>query len=177
MYFYFDFREETKQTVDGFLRSLLAQLACSTSDFPPELQDLHNQRESKNQQPTVSDLSSVFFHILERRQEIYLIIDALDECSTNHSQERQDLIGLIKRMKESSVPSTNVLILSRQERDIEDGLQPVICHKVGIQNKTVDADIRVHVRRLLASDSRLKERSPSIKAEIETSLVNGAHGM
>lgn len=43
------FREETKQTVDGFLRSLLAQLACSTSDFPPELQDLHNQRESKNQ--------------------------------------------------------------------------------------------------------------------------------
>lgn len=177
LYFYFDFREETKQTVDGFLRALLVQLARRGPDFPPELQDLYTQRERKHRQPTVLDLLDVFTSILERCQHTYLIIDALDECSSKDSPEREGMLSLVKRMKEEPNLSVNVLILSRAELDIEKGLQTVITHKVGIQNEIVDADIRVHVRRELANNARLKDRSPLVKAEIEASLVDGAHGM
>ena len=41
----------------------------------------------------------------------------------------------------------------------------------------VDSDIRLHVRRLLADDSRLRKWPPKVKEEIEISLVRGARGM
>ncbi len=177
LYFYFDFIEEMKQTIDGFLRSLLVQQACRGPEFPSEVQDLYTQCESKHQQPTISDLIDVFISLLGRSQHTYLIIDALDECSSKHSPERKGMLSLVKKIKEETAISINVLILSRAELDIEKGLRSVISHKVGIQDEIVDADIMVHVRSELANDARLKDRSPSIKAEIETSLVDGAHGM
>lgn len=177
LYFYFDFREEAKQTISGFLRSMLIQLACSGMDFPLELQNLYRQCESKGQQPTVSDLSGVFFSILKQCKQTFLIIDALDECSPKYSPDREGMLGLLDKLKQETTYQINVLILSRQELDIENALRLAICRKIRIQNESVDEDIRLHVRNLLADDLRLKRISPLMKAEIEISLVNGAHGM
>lgn len=177
LYFYFDFREEAKQTVDGFLRSMLVQLSCIASDFPPELQDLYSHLESKQQQPTLSDLSDTFFSILERCQQMYLVVDALDECSTKYSPEREGMFVLIEKLMDRKPVSVNTLVLSREEQDIADRLQYVNTQRVCIQNETVDADIRVHVRRLLADDSRLRNKSQLMKDGIEKTLVDGAHGM
>lgn len=177
LYFYFDFRQDIKQTRDGFLRSMLVQLSCTFTVFPEELEKLYLQHESKKQQPTISSFIETFISLLKRSKPSYLVIDALDECSMRGSQERQGMLNLIRRLKTDGFEHLNLMILSRKEQDIENGLINVFTNNVHIQNKTVDADIRVHVRRLLADDARLNKKSPAVKAEIEKRLVFGAGGM
>ena len=87
------------------------------------------------------------------------------------------MLGLMKRLANDSSLDVNVLVLSRQEQDIEESLRHDETKQVFMEQKTVDADIRVHVRKLLAEDPRLKKRPALMKEEIESSIVNGAHGM
>ncbi len=108
---------------------------------------------------------------------MYLVVDALDECSTKYSPEREGMFVLIEKLMDRKPVSVNTLVLSREEQDIADRLQYVNTQRVCIQNETVDADIRVHVRRLLADDSRLRNKSQLMKDGIEKTLVDGAHGM
>ena len=156
---------------------MLVQLSSKSSSFPEEIQKLHDQCEDKKQQATVSGLTEAFVSILERLQPAYVVLDALDECSTIHSPEREAMLKLLKRIRAEKLHHVNILILSRKERDIEDGLNHVHTQTLCIQNAAVDTDIRVHVRRLLADDSRLRKWSPTVKIEIESSLILGAHGM
>ena len=156
---------------------MLVQLSSKSSSFPEEIQKLHDQCEDKKQHATVSGLTEAFISILERLQPAYIVLDALDECSTIHSPEREAMLKLLKRLRAEKLYHVNILILSRKELDIEDGLKHVQTKTLCIQNSAVDNDIRVHVRRLLADDSRLRKWSPTIKTEIETSLIAGAHGM
>lgn len=176
-YFYFDFRQDNQQTLDGFLRSILVQLSHRALALPHEIRKLYDQHESKNQQPSVAELTETFISVLRHSQPFYLIVDALDECSTILSPGRGAVLSLLKRIKTEKLKHVNILILSRQVRDIEDGLHGIVTNIVCIQNKAVDADIKVHVARLLADDSRLRKWPPMVKEEIETSLVVGARGM
>ena len=156
---------------------MLAQLSIKSSVFPEEIQKLYDQCEDKKQHVTVSGLTEAFISILKRLQPAYIVLDALDECSTIHSPEREAMLNLLKRIRAEELYHVNVLILSRKELDIEDGLKHVHTKTLCIQNAAVDNDIQVHVRRLLADDSRLRKWSPAIKNEIESSLIQGAHGM
>ena len=156
---------------------MLVQLSSKSSSFPEEIQKLHDQCEDKKQHTTVSGLTEAFVSILERLQPAYIVLDALDECSTIHSPEREAMLKLLKRIRAEKLYHVNILILSRKELDIEEGLKHVHTKTLCIQNAAVDNDIRVHVRRLLADDPRLRKWSPAIKIEIETSLIIGAHGM
>ncbi len=156
---------------------MLVQLSSKSGSFPEEIQKLYDQCEDKKHQATVSCLTEVFVSILKRLQPAYIVLDALDECSMIHSPEREAMLKLLKRIRAEELHHVNILILSRKERDIEDALEHVHTKSLCIQNAAVDNDIRVHVRRLLADDSRLRKWSPTIKIEIESSLILGAHGM
>lgn len=87
------------------------------------------------------------------------------------------MLRLLKNRKTSNMDAVRVLMLSRKERDIEDELRNVCIKVARIQNEAIGADIKVHVRHLLANDSRLSKWAPAIKKEIEVALVEGAHGM
>jgi len=164
--------------VDGFLRSMVDQLCRKASVFPDIVQKLYDEHEGKKKrQPSLSSLSEVFLSLLEQSQPLYLIIDALDECSTSRSPDREAMLRLINEIKLRDLYTVRVLILSRKERDIEDALQNVVTEAVCIQDEAIDADIRIHVHHLLDNDSRLSKWAPVVKKEIEESLLQGAHGM
>ena len=176
-YFYFDFTQEAKQTVSGFLRSMLAQLCSTGPVFPQEIRELYSKHMGKKQQPSIESLVTTFLEVLRCLKPVCITLDALDECSTIHSPERETMLKLIYKVKDECAEGVKMLILSRQERDIEDELHSVFTDRICIQNRVVDNDIGVHVRKLLADDSRLRKWPPAIKEEIHQSLVQGAHGM
>ena len=136
-YFYFDFRQDNQQTLDGFLRSILVQLSRKTSALPNGVTKLYDQHQSKDQQPPLSELIGTFMSMLRQSQPFYLIVDALDECSTILSPGRDALLSLFRKMKTEELVHVNILVLSRQVRDIEDGLRNTITISVCIQNKAV----------------------------------------
>jgi hypothetical protein len=70
---------------------------------------------------------------------------------------------------------------SRKEQDIESSLLVIVDpkHAICLQSQIVDKDIRKFVHQRLSDDKSLKKwhKSTDIRQEIETTLIQGAHGM
>lgn len=110
VYFYFDFRQENKQTVQGILRSMITQLSSKAPDFPEEVLQLCPHDDHDMQQTPVFSLTDVLLTLFKRMQPIYLIVDALDECSSASSHGREALLEFLKRVQDETAIHVNVHI-------------------------------------------------------------------
>jgi len=171
-YFYFDFRDPAKQRYENLVRSLIEQLSDQSSGTPEALRTLYSQNQDGARQPTVKVLVETLRGIIRGFKQTYIIVDALDECS-----EREKLLVLIGDIIDWKIGTLHILATSRKEQDIEDYLSSLISDEINIQSTFVDADIQVHVRERLRNDRRLRKWSVDAQLEIETALVDGAHGM
>lgn len=171
-YFYFDFNDREKQLVTNLLRSIIAQISREGSTLPTAVEELFSRHKEQSQQPSRDTLMRTLLSVLRDDKDYYIIIDALDECA-----EREILLDTLSELAGHGMKNLHTLLTSRHEQDIKGELEPIVSKTVHIQNDMVDEDIRLHVRKCLEIDRKLKKWPDSIKGEIETSLVEGAHGM
>jgi hypothetical protein len=87
---------------------------------------------------------------------IYLIIDALDECSNSSGipSSRQQVLTLIKELVKLRLSNLHICVTSRPEIDIRDILEPLAIHRVSIHDQTGQKqDIADYVRSVVYSNS------------------------
>ena len=168
-YFYFDFSDPIKQTVNAMLRSLIQQL--SIVDLAPEGESLYQQCGNGTSEPSQELLVETLVSLFQYSNRTFLIVDALDECS-----KRDDVCDVITRIIQAQ--RVGLLATSRNERDIARSLRRVIQNVTSLQEgEGIADDISLHVQRRLQDDVRLREWPPKIRGEIQEALVNGADGM
>ena len=171
LYFYFDFSNPQKQILTNMLYSFLAQL--SASSVPAEVQHLYESSGHGTRDATVPELMKTFLSIVDRTRQMYIVMDALDESSKSDRQSMFKFIKVILQTKDK----LNVLVTSRKEPDIQDLLQHLMDYVVAMEDKRVDADIRLHVERCLHDDPDIAKWDVDLKSRIVASLTSGAHGM
>ena len=171
-YYYFDFSDTLKQSSDSLVRSLITQLSSQSSSCPEALKSLYSVNLNGQRQPTTEDLMVTLKCIVGSFQHVYVIIDALDEC-----RDRQQLLPLIKEIIEWKLGNLHMLATSRQERDIEVCVGPLVSAQINLHSVQVNADIHTHLRERLQNDSKLKKWPAKIHGQIEAALMDGAHGM
>lgn len=173
VYFYFDFSDDHKQSIQACLRSLLAQLCDSAESLPEEVQQLfeRHQRLGAQENFETEVLLESISALCRLFRRTFVIIDALDECS-----ERAVLLEALVSVIEGST-SVSLLMTSRRERDIDIILGERVTHTISMIERVVDADIRLHIQACLRDDVILKRRDEAVKQEIEDVLVEGARGM
>jgi hypothetical protein len=171
-YFYFDFSNPVKQQHVNLIRSLIVQFSARASRVPEALETLYSQNKNGQTQPSTDALIAVLKSILQAFDQSFIIMDALDECS-----DREELLSFINGVIDWKVGKLHILATSRKETDISEVLDPLITEQIPIQNDLVNADIRLYIQERLQNDTRLKKWPEKIRMEIETTLMNGAHGM
>ena len=175
-YFYFDFNNSQKQDPELMLRSLLCQLLQRSVRVPESLDALFSSCEDGQQQPSLHALLVVTKQMIRDFTHVYVILDALDECT-----QRPELMDLLETVAGWEVKSLHLLMTSRRDRDIESSLniyvtqQDIVC----LQSEVVDEDIQRYIRQRLSDDKSLAKwnRDAGIRQEIETALKRGACGM
>ena len=170
VYFYFDFNDMQKQTVDTFLRSILVQICACRQDFVTHIGPLFEKCNDGAQHPSQGSLVKILDTLLSGPRHTYLIIDALDEC-----MERTGMSELLKKLIISR-NNLNVLLTSRFEQDIKLILLDSIDIITLIQSIEVKCDVELYVRKQLNEDPRLK-CCRQIRDEALLKLVEGADGM
>lgn len=171
-YFYFDFNDNEKQRHENLVRSLIVQLAIQSGNIPESLDALFLRSQDGTQQPSTDDLVSILENMLGDFKQIFLIVDALDEC-----KEMEELLGLIETIVGWDLENLHLLATSRRLKDIEESLKPMLTDEICIQSALVNADIHIHIRERLQNDAKLKKFPADVKLEIETTLMEGAQGM
>lgn len=177
-YFYFDFRDPSKQSCQSLLLSLIRQLLDHCTTVPVALQNLHHKCFGQRSM-SIHDLQITFRRMLESFQRTYIIIDALDEC---HDDQWQHIASFLANLCEwSSISDIHVLLTSRPEPNIKQclnrfvpsGSQIVLSSESGISG-----DIQRYISSMLRHGQSDFNRWNSQELDnIENHLLRGANGM
>jgi Cdc6-like AAA superfamily ATPase len=182
LYFYFDFTDASKQTFDNVLRSLISQLYHKRKDTQKLLDSLFSSCGNGRSQPTCESLCKVFLQMINQAQEIYIVLDALDECPKRKGPHSEGLLAWIQSLLDLEQRNVHLLVTSRPEHDIELVLRKIARSDediVPIQSGLIEDDIRSYVHTRVRTGDGLKrwKSRPDVLDEIQSVLMEKSQGM
>ena len=169
-YFFFDGRDGQKelQSVGSLIRSLIRQFSASYEGLPAVLAELFRSCHDGGSQPTSKSLQDALFLILEAFDDVYIVLDALDECA-----ERKDLSKWIMEMVSWRKSKLHLLVTSRPEEDIAKQLRLLDPYHVSMEPDLVTSDVAKYIDSILEVEDRWNDE---VKAVIKTTLLENAEG-
>jgi hypothetical protein len=181
LYFYFDFSDTGKQTLESMARSLIMQLSCKYKNTWNQLDSFFSSHKDGFEQPTCEALCNVLLQMIEQVKEVWIVLDALDECRTRKGPPTEGLLSWIRDLRSSEQRNVHLLVTSRPEQDIESGIMAFASNDdiVPIQSSLIIDDIRAYVHTRVREDNGLKRwrSQPKVQNEIESRLTEKADGM
>ncbi|KAI9438080.1 hypothetical protein H4582DRAFT_2098857 [Lactarius indigo] len=183
-YFYFDFKDLTKQTCHDLLLSLTSQLSTRSSPCCDILHRIYETHENGTRQPSDDTLKGSLKEMLRLPGQgpIFIVLDALDECpdSSGIPSPRDEVLQLAKELVDLRLQGLHICATSRPEVDIRAVLDPLASHSVSLHDEsgqTLDiADYIQSVVNSSPSTAMKRWRADDKKLVIET-LTERSDGM
>ncbi|KAH9052644.1 hypothetical protein EDB87DRAFT_1816326, partial [Lactarius vividus] len=183
-YFYFDFKDLSKQTCRDLLLSLVSQLSTSSSICRDILNRVYTSHKKGAHQPSDDTLKECLKEMLRLPGQgpIFIVLDALDECpnSSGIPSPRDEVLQLVKELIDLHLQGLHICATSRPEVDIRAVLEPLAFHSVSLHNQSgQQTDIADYVQSVVNSSpstAMKRWRVDDKKLVIET-LTERADGM
>ena len=155
-YYYFDFRDTTKQDIRGLLASLVLQLGAKSDSCYDILSELYSKNNSGSQQPNNRSLTECLKKMLRLPLQpmIFIIVDAVDECPDSEwtgfaNTPRERVLDLLEELLELKLRNLRICVTSRPLVDIGDMLGRLASHHISLHDK--------HGRKTIISSIVLKD--------------------
>ena len=180
-YFYFDFKDVAKQEFRALLSSLL-QLSDDSNIFFDSLFTLYSAHKAGSEQPTDDSLAECLKDMLTTMEQtpIYLIIDALDECTNDSGipSSREKALELVKELVELRHPNLRLCITSRPEFDICTMLESLATQQLSLHDESGQKqDIIDYITDVVHSDKKMKKWRDDDQDMVIKKLTGKADGM
>lgn len=151
-----------------FLRWIINKFCRQAKLVPTCLNNLYEQ----GGEPSLTELLSALEAILEVYDNVYIVIDAVDE-----SMPRDDLLRVLRDLlTDSRFKKLQLLASSRQYIDIEKVMEPISV-PVSMTNPLLDEDIKLYVRLRLSTNHKFKDWPQRLLDEVLEVLSTKAKGM
>ncbi|KAL2803140.1 hypothetical protein BJX63DRAFT_412986 [Aspergillus granulosus] len=172
-FFYFTFREKSKLDESAMIRAMLLQLSAQHQECAADLARVYNSHKLGTA-PTHT-LIEALQCMFKRFQQIYVLVDALDECPKYVKRDR--VLEVLSGMRQWGLPGLHLLVTSRDESDIRRALDPKRDEDIALRgNSGVDDDINSFIKSQLKSNSHLRKWQ-SYENEIQQALARRAQGV
>jgi len=181
-FFYHDFREDQKRDLRGLLSSVLFQL-CDQSDFYYNiLSNFYATHRHGAQNPSNDALVRCLHDILKLpgQAPIFLIVDALDECSNTSDMptSREKVLVLVEKLVGLQLSDLRICVTSRPEGDIKAILGPLTFRSVSLHDERGQMeDIKNYIKSAVNMDLRNRKWKAEDKQSVIEVLARKADGM
>jgi hypothetical protein len=179
LYFYFDFNNVDKQSLDKAVRSLIDQLYFKRPNAQRVTDDLYSSCDNGRRQPDHKSILALLRKIMqdENDNDIWIILDALDECRTRDEDTVSGFIPYIKSLRDCTAKA-HLLVTSRPEHDLRSAIESWARDSeiVPLESTRLEGDIVSYIKAKTRQLIRWQER-PDIQKEIESVLSGKADGM
>jgi hypothetical protein len=180
-YFYFDFRDEEKQTVRNVVTSLLIQLSAYEKPCCDIIYRLFSAHGNGAQQPSNGVLIDHLKEMLKAvaRRPIFIILDALDEClDYGMPTAREDVLNLVEILVRLRLSNLHICVTSRPEVDIKTMLKPLAINAISLHDEAGQKFVIAnYVNSVVSSDLRMRKWRDEDKKLVVKELFERADGM
>jgi vacuolar-type H+-ATPase subunit I/STV1 len=180
--FYCDFREDQKKDLRGLLSSAIFQLCDQSDSYHEILSKFYSTHRDGEQSPSDDELAQCLKDVLglPKQAPVYLIIDALDECSNTSSMPspREKILKLLIQLIESRLPNLRICVTSRPEIDIKVVLEPLAFRSISIHDERGQLeDIENYIRSVINTDPKNQRWKQEDRQRVIDVLKERADGM
>ena len=173
LYLYLDYREQDQQSAANLFGSLLQQLVRRSSSVQDGIVDLHREHTSKKTRPTANDFLRVLQLEMARFSKVFMLVDALDECTENNDTRDAVLTNL-----QHLLSSSNARLLTTSRHVI--GMESYFPSAVRLKIRASDIDIRKYLETRIPRESRLARhisKDASLQELIFSTIIDKAEGL
>jgi len=181
-FFYHDFREDQKSDLRGLLSSVLFQFCDQSNSYYDILSKFYSTHRYGAQNPRDDALVHCLEDILKLpgQAPIFLIVDALDECSNTSPMpsHREKALEFVEKLIEWKLPNLRICVTSRPEVDIKAVLVPLTFRSISLQDERGQMeDIENYIKSVVERDSRNRRWTAQDKQIVIDVLTRNADGM
>ena len=163
--FYFTFSDNRKQSYEDLLLSLVAQLGW---DKPGPSILMQAYEKPNASVPRVDELEKIVLACFQSYDELFLLLDALDECLES-KEARQNVLDGLERLVQGA-PSTRMFVTSREVGSVGDSMQALGADVLPVASQLVNADIQRYTSTQLARDRNLSKLDATTRNLIESTI-------
>ena len=170
---YCNHKESSAQSIEYFISAIVRQLVERRQTIPQEVRTLYEKHQGKETSPTLGECLTVIQSLSKDCSEVYIVIDALDECIDKNGQMLWN--ELLDKL-EDSVHNIRLLYTSRHMENAEG----VLKNSTQIDIRASEADMKAYVQMQLKSNYRLLgfcKKDPKLEEAILEVVVSKADGM
>ncbi|KAF8526568.1 NACHT domain-containing protein, partial [Hysterangium stoloniferum] len=170
-YFFFDSRDsqEAFQSHHYLIRSLIKQLASVCFNIPKCLSQIYR---NGTQQPSLKDLEKIVCELLTMFDQVYIILDALDECS-----EYLKVIKWLNKLLSQNSSRLHILVTTRPEVSIQRELDNLNPEHLFLHRQHANNDIKTYIYAKLQSKTIFSSKDENLLDNIFRTLNERAEGM
>ena len=181
-FFYCDFRDNQKKDRRGLLSSLLVQCCDQSDSYCAVLSDFYSVHDSGSQHPSDDELVQCLGNMLKLPEQlpIFIVLDALDECSNSSSipSPRDKILELVEELVRLRLPNLRICVTSRPEVDIKPVLSRLANHSISLHGESGQRqDILEYVRSVVTTDPMMRRWKQADKELVIDVLTKRADGM
>jgi hypothetical protein len=172
-FFYCDYSDHQKKELCGLVSSLLVQLCHQSDSYFDILFNFYLEHGGGSRQPGDYDLVKCLKEILKLHGQppIYLIIDALDECSVT-------VTSLVEDLMDSQISNLHICVTSRPEADIKATLVPLTFHSISLHDEGGQIeDIERYIEWFVNDNRTMRRWKEADKQLVIDALKKRADGM
>jgi hypothetical protein len=181
-FFYHDFGDDQKTSRRGLVSSLLVQLCPQSNFYCDILAEFYLEHGSGSQQPSDGALLRCFMDVLRLpgQAPVYLIVDAVDECSNAFSlpSPRENVLKLFEKLIDSHLPNLRICVTSRPEIDIKVLLEPLAFRSISLHDERGQMeDIENYIKSAVNNDPRNRRWRAEDKQLVIDVITRNSDGM
>ena len=165
---YCSYKDQAIQTPTSLVASILYQILTRTIFISDDLRLLYKRHEQNKTRPTLEELFVELQASVHNLEKVFVIIDALDECS---DIAREEFLKHMRRLQ----PAANLMITTRPASHVVNGFPEAAC----VEIRAKDTDVRSYCEAKILSDHRLRflREDASLKNDVISKLVENAQDM
>ncbi|KAL8648358.1 MAG: hypothetical protein Q9210_005039 [Variospora velana] len=158
-------------TASHLLASLLKQLALQSDAFLEDIASCHKGHSRFGTRPALKELSNLLGLQVQRFREVFIIVDALDECPEADKNRAAFISGL-----RGLLPKVRLMVTSRNIPSIE----RMFRSDLHLQIRATDQDVKLFIESHIdqqAELSDLLEDHEDVRSMISAKVVEKSNGM
>ena len=171
---YLSYRNQREQSARNLIGSLVRQVAHRKTTLSDDVIGLYGAHKLKESRPTMNELSNLLHSEITRLSEVFILVDAMDECSAN-DYTREELLTTLQRLLK--LPNVRLMITSRPVASyIESHLQGTAYLEI----RAADEDLRKYIENRIPKERRLipyVRGDDAFRAFIIDTIIAKAQGM
>ena len=167
-FLYCNYRMQEEQTVKSLLATLLRQLVDQCVIVPEPVKTLYASYDTKTGGPSIEEISKTFFDVVGHEDRVFLIVDALDECSDDTRRTLlTEIWGLQKNTKISFMATS---------RPIDD-LELQFAEYARLEIRADTRDVEIYLDAQLEKLPKCVRDSRALQRNIKNCISKAVDGM